>query len=158
MPAPKYEYRRNLPHYQKSDRPLFVTFRTYKDWRLPPEARDIALRYCRLEHGGTVALYAGVIMPTHVHLLFTPLRDVEGWPYTLAQIMKLVKGRSAWEINNTLLRRGPVWQDEFFDHVLRSEESLRTKTEYILLNPLRAGLVHGRERYPWCWEEEVAIL
>jgi putative transposase len=159
MPAsPKYEYRRNLPHYQKSDRPLFVTFRTYKEWHLPPSARDIAQRHCRGEHGGTIDLHAGVIMPTHVHLLFTPLRDTDGWPFTLAHILKLLKGRSAWEINKTLQRRGPVWQDEFFDHVLRSDESLRTKTEYILQNPLRAGLVHGGERYPWCWEEDVPIL
>jgi hypothetical protein len=87
MPAsPKYEYRRNLPHYQKSDRPLFVTFRTYKDWHLPPSARDIAQAHCRGEHGGTIDLHAGVIMPTHVHLLFTPLRDTDGWPFTLAYI------------------------------------------------------------------------
>ena len=97
-------------------------------------------------------------MPTHVHLLFTPLRDTDGWPFTLAHILKLIKGRSAWEINKMLQRHGPVWQDEFFDHVLRSDESLPAKTEYILQNPLRAGLVHGGERYPWCWEEDVPIL
>jgi REP element-mobilizing transposase RayT len=158
MPAsPKYEYRRNLPHFQKSDAPLFVTFRTYKDWHLPPSAQDIAQRHCRGEHGRTIDLHAGVIMPSHVHLLFTPLRDADGWPFTLAHILKVVKGRSAWEINKTLQRHGPVWQDEFFDHVLRSDESLRAKTEYILQNPIRAGLVRGGEQYPWCWEEDVPI-
>ncbi len=157
-PTPKYEYRRNLPHYQKSDRSVFVTFRTYKDWHLPPEARDIALRHCRAEHGKTIALHAGVIMPTHVHLLFIPLRDAQGWPYTLAHIMKLLKGKSAWEINKLLGRRGPVWQDESFDHVLRSEESLAATIDYIRQNPVRAGLVHSAELYPWFWEEEVPVL
>jgi REP element-mobilizing transposase RayT len=159
MPASrKYEYRRNLPHYQKSDRPLFVTFRTREDWQLPAQARDIAQRHCRAEHGRAVNLYAGAIMPTHVHLLFMPLRDAEGWPYTLAHIMKLMKGRSAGEINKTLQRHGSVWQDEFFDHVLRSDESREAKIQYIPQNPIRAGLVGSGERYQWCWEEELPVL
>jgi REP element-mobilizing transposase RayT len=121
-------------------------------------ARDIAEHHCRTEHGRTVDLYAGVIMPTHVHLLFMPLRDADGWPYTLAHIMKLVKGRSAWEINKALQRHGRVWQDEFFDHILRSDESREAKIQYILQNPLRAGLVRGNEPYQWCWEEDTPIL
>lgn len=34
---PKYEYRRRLPHYQKDNHPLFVTFTTDRRWQLPPE-------------------------------------------------------------------------------------------------------------------------
>jgi len=36
---PKYEYRRRLPHYQKDDHPLFVTFTTDHRWQVPPIAR-----------------------------------------------------------------------------------------------------------------------
>ncbi len=51
-------------------------------------------------------------------------------------------------------REGPVWQDESFDHVLRNDESLREKMEYIRQNPVGKGLVTKPEDYPWLWIEE----
>jgi hypothetical protein len=38
-------------------------------------------------------------------------------------------------------------QEESFDHVLRSEESLDEKVEYIRQNPVRSGLVTSPEDY-----------
>ena len=35
----------------------------------------------------------------------------------------------------------PLWQEEFFDHLLRSGESYESKWEYVRDNPVRAGLV-----------------
>ena len=46
---------------------------------------------------------------------------------------------------------GPVWQEESFDHVLRSDESLKEKCEYIRQNPVRKGLVMRPEEYRWLW-------
>ena len=46
---------------------------------------------------------------------------------------------------------GPVWQEESFDHVLRSDESLKEKCEYIRQNPVRKGLVMRREEYRSLW-------
>ena len=80
-------------------------------------------------------------MPDHVHLLLTSLRDEAGWPYGLPAILKLIKGASARSINKLLGSGGPVWQEESFDHVLRSQESLAEKLEYIRQNPVRRGLV-----------------
>jgi len=71
----RYEYRRYLPHYQRDDRPLFVTFRTRKPLELSPEARTLALQHCIHDSGITVHLHAAVVMPDHVHRLFTALRD-----------------------------------------------------------------------------------
>ena len=39
----------------------------------------------------------------------------------------------------------PHWQEGFFDHVLRSEESYAEKWEYVRLNPVRAGLCQRPE-------------
>ena len=61
------------------------------------------------------------------HLLFTALRNEEGWLVSLPQIMRLIKGRSANFVNKLLDRQGRVWQEESFDHVLRSNESLSEK-------------------------------
>ena len=89
-------------------------------------------------------------MPDHVHMVFTPYDD-----FGLAAIMNRVKGCSAHEINVRLVRRGPVWQREYFDRILRSTEDLRKKCEYICENPLRAGLVDFVEDYPWTWRQWV---
>ena len=67
--------------------------------------------------------------------------------------MKTIKGTSARDINKLRGVSGPVWQDESFDHVLRSEESLHEKIEYIRMNPVRKGLVQRPEEYRWLWVE-----
>src|SRR5215471_11734394 len=141
----RYEYRRRLPHYQKDDRPLFVTFRTFKMRILSPEARTLALQHCLHDHGRTIQLHAAVIMPDEVHLLFTALRVRDGWIFALPEILKAIKGTSARSINKLAARTGPVWQDESFDHVLRGNESFTDTVEYIRQNPVRRGLVSNPE-------------
>jgi REP element-mobilizing transposase RayT len=96
-------------------------------------------------------LYAAVIMPDHAHLLLTPLADQTGWPFSLATILKLIKGTSARSANKIMGTEGPVWQEESFDHVLRSDESMTQKLEYIRQNPVRKGLVAHPDSYPWLW-------
>src|ERR1700741_224883 len=80
-------------------------------------------------------------MPDHVHLIFSPLRNPEGWPYPLVDILQCLKSTTAHRINKALGQSGPVWEEESFDHVLRSDESLAQKSEYIRQNPVRKGLV-----------------
>ena len=50
---------------------------------------------------------------------------------------------------------GKVWQEEFFDHVLRSGESYGQKWSYVRENPVRAGLVATSEAWPWQGEIEL---
>ena len=92
-------------------------------------------------------LFAAVVMPDHVHLLLGVLRNEDGWPFPLVQIMQSLKSATAHRINKLLSRSGPVWEEESFDHVLRSDESLEEKREYIRQNPVKAGLVHTPEDY-----------
>jgi REP element-mobilizing transposase RayT len=152
----RYEYRRRLPHYQKDNRPVFASFRAMRTLKLPPEARTLALQHCLHDNGRRIQLHAAVIMPDHVHLLFTALRDGEGWTFTLPQILKAIKGTSARSINKLLSTHGPVRQDESFDHVLRGNESFAETVEYIRQNPVRKGLVKRPEEYPWLWVEPEA--
>jgi REP element-mobilizing transposase RayT len=146
-----YQYRRRLPHYQKFDRALFVTFCKLSHDAFCDRARDLVLQHCIHEHRKRIDLHAVVVMPDHVHLLFTALTDTEGWPYPTQKILKMIKGTSARDINRALGSGGPVWQDESFDHVLRSQESLEEKIEYVRMNPVRAGLVQKPEDYKWLW-------
>ena len=151
----KSAYRRNLPHLQTAGKPVFVTFRTWKRWVLPESVRDMVLEHCLHDHGVTLHVHAVVVMPDHVHMIFTPLEDPRGNPYGLAEIMNGIKGASAHRVNRALGRRGHVWQDESHDHVLRSHESRRDKSEYICQNPVRKGLVGHADGYRWLWREWV---
>ena len=57
-----------------------------------------------------------------------------------------------------LNRSGQAWQRESFDRVLRREESTRAKVEYMILNPVRAGLVQSALEYRWLWVPDRAQL
>ena len=149
-----YDYRRMLPHYQKANRALFVTFCKLMPPPFTAEARNVILQHCLYDDGKRYVLHAAVVMPEHVHLLLSPLLDDEGWSFGQAAILKLIKGSSARSVNKLLGSRGPVWQEESFDHVLRSQESLEEKLEYIRQNPVRRGLVTKPEGYAWLWVEK----
>ena len=56
---PKYDYRRRLPHIQKDNRPIFITFTTDHRWQLPPEARSIVMECCLKENGTKFDLHTG---------------------------------------------------------------------------------------------------
>ena len=45
-----------------------------------------------------------------------------------------------------------VWQENFFDHRLRTDETLGGKADYILQNPVRAGLAKNIEDWPYVWK------
>ena len=91
-----------------------------------------------------------VVMPNHVHLLFTPLWDSAYRPYSIAQLMAGIKGATAHRINALLDRKGHVWQTEYFDHVVR-KGNFQAKFDYIFQNPVAARLVEDPRDYPWLW-------
>jgi REP element-mobilizing transposase RayT len=148
-------YRRNLPHLQKDFTPHFITCVTKFRWILPPVAREIVLASCLHDHRRRYELYVCVVMPDHVHMILTPQIDEERREViSLVRIMQSVKAASARAINQELKRTGTVWQEESFDHVLRSSEGLDAKVEYVLQNPVRKGLVADWREYRWAWQRQ----
>lgn len=87
-------------------------------------------------------LHAFVVMPNHVHLLVTPHLANARW-------LGPLKGFTASSANQLLRRKGPFWQDESYDHLVRSAEEFRKIVAYIEHNPVAAGLVNVAEDYPW---------
>jgi putative transposase len=111
--------------------------------RLPAIARILADRI-RQGAPGDYELHAWVAMPNHVHLLITPRVDVP-------LLLRRLKGVSGREANKLLGRKGqPFWQDESYDHLVRNADEFRRIENYILRNPVRAGLAGSAEEYPWC--------
>jgi len=92
---------------------------------------------------GWYLAHSWVIMPNHVHLLLEP--KVE-----LKRITQAIKGRSARACNLVLGRKGvPFWQQESFDHVVRTAASFAKISAYIERNPVSAGLAKIPGDWPW---------
>lgn len=101
--------------------------------------------------GRKYTLIAYCIMPNHVHVVFEPLLEKPERYYTLGNIMQSLKGYTAWKANQILGRKGAFWQDESYDHVVRDEQELQRIVEYVLMNPVKAGLVTQPEDWKWSY-------
>jgi len=51
-------------------------------------------------------------------------------------------------------RDEPLWQDGYHERVLRDEETTRQVIDYMLNNPVRAGLVQNAIDYPFSWSAD----
>ncbi len=85
--------------------------------------------------GERYLLDAFVVMPNHVHLLVTAHDDWE-----LSKLLHTWKGYSSHAINKILERSGSLWQQESWDHIVRSEAQLDHYRRYIRENPVKARL------------------
>ena len=76
-----------------------------------------------------------VVMPNHVHVLFRPLARNR-----IEEILHSWKSFTAKEINRHLGRSGSVWQEDYWDRLIRSERHLSACQRYIESNPAKANL------------------
>ncbi len=90
-------------------------------------------------------------MPDHLHLLIAFAPD----SISLSTWVKSLKN----SLSKTLRGMGipaPHWQKGFFDHLIRSEKSYSEKYDYILNNPITAGLAEKPE--DWAYAGDIFIL
>ena len=90
-------------------------------------------------HGERYALGAFVVMPNHVHVLFSPRPGCD-----LADIVQSWKSYTAKEINKLLGRKGTLWQEEYWDRLVRHGEHLAACLRYIEEHPAKAHLRSGQ--------------
>jgi REP element-mobilizing transposase RayT len=172
-------YERNLPHWQPEGRAIFLTWRLHgslprifvkrlreRQWRAgrqflaadreldaaatgprwlhdPRIAERVETAIRRGTDVGYFILHAYEVMPNHVHILLDPLAP-------LRRITNGIKGASAREANRILGRAGAAfWQDESFDHWIRSDAQFERIRMYIEQNPVKAGLVRNAEQWKW---------
>jgi primosomal protein N' len=146
--------RRLLPHFEIPGHTYHVTWQTHNKLALSPEARAKTLEACHFWHGKKFKCLAVCVMPDYVHLLAQPLPIQEAGQegaHSLSEILHSIKSFSAHEVNKVMHRSGPVWQQESFDRMIRSESDLHEKWNYIWNNPRALGLVGPAEEYPYIW-------
>ena len=90
----------------------------------------------REDDAGHVNTLAFVVMPDHLHWLFT----LSG-SRSLSKTVGTMKSYSTRRLNSQFGRRGRIWRSGFYDHAIRSDEILVQVARYIIANPLRAGIV-----------------
>ncbi len=103
-------------------------------------------------HEWTIGRY--VIMPDHVHFFCAPELDAK----PLSIFIGFWKEWTSKRIRRQNGLSDSIWQEEFFDHVLRSLESYDEKWNYVRDNPVRAGLVTTADEWPWQGEIELLML
>jgi REP element-mobilizing transposase RayT len=107
-----------------------------------PELGRIVADSLLLFDGTRYELTEYVVMPNHVHMLVafpdeaSLLDQCENW-----------KHFTATKINKQLGRKGRFWQQDGFDHLVRSLEQFAWLREYIAENPRRATLRAGQYQH-----------
>ena len=171
-------YERRLPHWDLVGHAVFVTFRLHGSLPasrvFPPERLTSGKAFVAIDrildkaasgplylrmpeiaalivaslHDGEqrfhrYQMHSFAVMPNHVHLLVTPQVVATRW-------LGPLKGFTAHEAKRMLGLSGqPFWQDESYDHLVRSDAELERIREYIESNPVKAGLVAVAESWQW---------
>ena len=123
---------RQAIHCDDEDRSLFVSLLrlTTRRWRWQ------LLAYC--------------LMPNHFHLVVTSGLD------RLSRGMHLLNFRYAQAYNDRYDRVGHLFQGRFATRVIETDEYFVSACEYVLDNPVRAGLCATRDDWPWLGGEILA--
>jgi putative transposase len=91
---------------------------------------------------GRFHLHAFVVMPEHVHLLFTPAIDI-----SLERAMQFIKGGYSHAAGVEFGSRREIWQRGFTDHRVRNVEDFENHRTYIHQNPVERRLVISAPEY-----------
>ena len=125
-------------------------------WLEDPRLASIVEQSLQHFAGERYELLAWAIMPSHYHWVFRPL---DKWVESLGaaanersprqRIQHGVNRHTSVECNAILGRAGDFWQRESYDHCVRDDGELERIINYILANPVVAGIVDRLERYPY---------
>ena len=88
--------------------------------------------------GERYEICAWCVMPKHVHVVFDALVNLDS-------IVQSWKSYTSKEANRLLNRKGKFWHDDYFDRSIRSREEFDRTIQYVLNNPINAGLMD----WPW---------
>lgn len=156
--------------FQRYDPPLyFVTLCTLCRKKVLANAavNQAVIKFGERGIERNIALGRYVIMPDHIHLFVRggPQFDLGLWVRGLKRVVAaaVAGGREGFRSGTASpsaasdggrynVERSSVWQRGFFDHLLRNSESYAQKWNYVLENPVRAGLVSAAEDWPFAGE------
>ncbi|MCZ6775165.1 MAG: transposase [Ignavibacteria bacterium] len=86
-----------------------------------------------------------VVMNDHMHVLVWPEGENK-----LEDILRSWKSFTTHKLQKEVARKGKVWQHESFDRIVRNEQELHEKMQYILNNPRKRWPEIDRYHWDWC--------
>jgi len=91
-------------------------------------------------HYPHVYLDSFIVMPNHVHGIIAltekaSSQEKSARRHSLPEVIRAFKTFSSRQINQRRNKKEPVWQRNYYEHVIRNEESLNRIREYIETNP-----------------------
>ena len=72
--------------------------------------------------------------------------------YPLQDVVHSWKSYSANRLQRAHRRIGAVWEEEYFDRIVRGEKEFKQTIEYILFNPWKRW--PELQEYRWVWASE----
>lgn len=94
------------------------------------------------------------IMPNHFHFLAYVGQLMKPF-YTK---MQSLKRHTARQSNLILNRTGTFWEEESFDHIVRDKCELLRIIDYIMTDPVRAGLVTNCTDWKWSFCKDINFI
>ena len=133
--------------YSNTDAVYFITICTYNKkayFKKTDIAEYIAKEIdYRSRVADEVTMFAYCIMPDHVHLL---LKLNEGYGKSLPNWVAAFKKYNS-RILTMMLDIKPLWQANYYEHIVKRNESLKNIAEYIANNPVRKNFVTQWQNY-----------
>ena len=87
--------------------------------------------------------YIYLFMPDHFHFILAGKNDRSD----IKKCIDLFKQRSGFYISQNY--KTFHWQKDYYDHILRSHENVTSLVNYIMNNPVRAGIVDNWKEYKY---------
>lgn len=119
--------------------PHFITNMTYE--RRPIIIDNIDLLWEAVEtilQKDDFGLMAWVILPDHFHFLIDVKKS------NISKILQRIKLSYSVRLRNRYgFDYGKVWQNGFWDHIIRDEKDLNSHLNYIHYNPIKHGLINN---------------
>ncbi len=144
---PASNFRLDPSLYEQTGRVAFITIRSYLNTTpfTNPTINEMVVECLQEEQNQLPCdVYTYCLMPNHLHFLIGP--KVDG--ISVLSFVDGFKGRStnrSWQLG----WRGKLWQPRYYDHLVRTDESLVEIADYILNNPVRKNLVSVPEEWEW---------
>ena len=110
--------------------------------------------FLKVAGGKGFLILAYCFMSDHVHLLVEGSNDAAD----LRRFVRAAKQSTGYEFTRRTGHR--LWQENYFDRTLRREDAVASVVRYLLINPIRAGIVEALRDYPYwgsgvCTREEL---
>jgi putative transposase len=144
-----------MPDYRRAHVPGGTYFFTINTYRRQTFLTDVDVRSALREAIGTLRLThpfvieAWVLLPDHMHALWTLPPGDEDFSYRWRVIKRMVTQRCQTRLNrpewmNARRRKrnqSTLWQHRFWEHLIRDEADFNRHIDYIHWNPVKHGYV-----------------